>query len=110
MYDNAAMCSHCLLKGLWHTDENQQLENFISGFTKKKKKPIYVRPAAPVAPASTFATITLSSSATIVSAAQPSTAAPALPQQAPVIYLAEQLEEELAFIEPAGLGGDNPLA
>ena len=107
------MCNDCAVKGLWHTDENQQLENFISGFTKKKKKTIYVRPAAPAAVAVSSFTITSSLSATIVTqqhTAQQPTAVPVLPQQTPLFHQAEQFREELEFIEPAGLGGDNPLA
>jgi hypothetical protein len=30
------MCNDCLTKGLWAHEETEQLDKFISGFTKKK--------------------------------------------------------------------------
>lgn len=55
------------MKGLWHTDENAQIDKFISGFTKKKKRPVYVpasKPAlAPVVPVPVNTNTTSSSKA-----------------------------------------------
>ena len=103
------MCQDCAVKGLWHTDETQQLDNFISGFTKKKKRPFFTNSAAFVIPATEATIVDIN----ISNPPQPPT------QQQPIgqagkasLGTPDHSEQDLEpqFIEPAGLGGDNPLA